>query len=284
MGANKSATIVPGHGTLFVADFDAELPDDPLEAFTLTGAEPDGWTNVGHTSKGNQPAFAKEGGDATVLDTWLADNVDVVYAAEQWSLGVNALQVDQTGLDLGFGGFFDTDGGYVVPASNPGLEKQTFLLATDGTGDLGFWMPNTSTKLGDAPSMDASNFFEIPLSSKILSADESLLPANENGTPGIMKIFKTGLAAALPKIKALKNVSGAVITTAPTGTQVVIEGSGFDTVTGAAGVKFGATNAASYYVVSATKIIAQVAGSAGSAPVKVHNPTGDSSVAAFTIS
>jgi len=284
MGADKSKTIVPGHGTLFVADRDATFPENPLEAFTLTGTEPDGWTNLGHTSKGNQPAFSKEGGDATVLDTWLADGVDVVYASEQWALAIAALQVEQLSLDLAFGGFMDTDGGYVVPSSNPGLEKQSFLYATDGTGSLGFWMENTSSKVGDAPSIDAASFLELPISQKILSADTEKIPANGDGIPGIMKIYKSGLAILVPKITTLKSAAGTVIASGAAGSLVHIFGTGFATVTGAAGVKFGSTNADSYIVVGDTEIIAVVPTGSGSNPITVTNITGTSATKAFSIS
>lgn len=264
MGANKSATIVPGHGTLFVADANTDMPAGGLDAFALTGAAPAGWINLGHTSKANTAAFSKEGGEKTVLDTWLADNVDVVYSATQWGLGFNSLQVDEDNLNLAFGGFFDADGGYVVPSSNPGQEKAIFLLATDGTGKLGFYIPNTSVAVGDAPSIDTSTFLEIPLSASILTADEDQIPANGDGTPGIMKIYKTGLVQATPTVSAATPPNAAV-------TQLVaITGTGFTGVTGPTGVKFGATNATSYVVIDDTHINAVVpAGSAGSAPITV---------------
>lgn len=64
---------------------------------------------------------------------------------------------------------------------------------------------------------------------------------------------------------------------------VTITGTGFGSVTGAAGVKFGSANAADYEVVSGTKIVASLpAGSAGSAPVTVTSPSGASTPAAYT--
>jgi hypothetical protein len=61
------------------------------------------------------------------------------------------------------------------------------------------------------------------------------------------------------------------------GTLVTITGSGFAAVTGAASVKFGATNATSYVVVSDTKIVAVApAGSAGEVDIVVTNGTGPS--------
>lgn len=264
MGANKTAMIVPGHGTLFVADVNTPMPAGGFADFALTGEAPDDWINIGHTSKANTAAFSKEGGDKTVLDTWLEDNADVIYASTQWGLGFNSLQLDEDNLNLAFGGFFDTDGGYVIPSGNAGSDKALFLLATDGTGKLGFYIPNTSVAIGDAPSIDTSTFFELPISAQILTADEAVIPAAPDGRPGIIKLYKTGLVQATPTISSVLPAGAAA-------TQLVqIIGTGFTGVTGGTGVKFGATNATSYTVIDDTHITAILpAGSAGSAPVTV---------------
>lgn len=280
MGANKSATIVPGHGTVFVAEVNTAMPAGGLDDFALTGDAPAGWTNLGHTSKANTASFTKTGGEATVLDTWLADAVDTVYSATSWALGVNALQFDEDNLNLAFGGYIDEDGGYVVPSSNPGQEKAVFLLATDGTGKLGFYIPNTSVAIGDAPSVDAANFMEMPLSINILTADEEVIAANDDGTPGIMKIYKTGLVPAVPSITSLSQASGAE------DTLIEITGKDFTGATGAGGVKFGAINAGvgNYLVVTDKKITVKVPAGSGSQPISVTTPAGTSATKPFTIS
>lgn len=276
MAADTTAIFVPGHGTVFVADQSATFPANPLTAFTLTGAPPSGWTNIGHTSKDNTAAFNKDGGDKTTLDTWLGDAVRTIYAATAWSLTIAALQLDQLGLGLAFNGATDTDGGYIVPGSNNGLTKQVYLLATDGVAALGFWIQNGSVLLGDAPSIDPAAFFELPLAISINAADTSKIPAVA-GVPGIMKVYKTGLVTALPV------VSSALPTAQPVGTLVTITGSGF---TGATAVKFAAVNvAAGNWSVNADGTIINAvmpAGSAGSAPVTVVTPAGTSNALAYT--
>lgn len=280
MGADKSATIVPGHGTLFVADKNTAMPAGGMSDFSLTGSAPAGWVNIGHTSKDNLPAFTKDGGDKTVLDTWLADGVEVVYASTQWSLGFNPLQVDELGLDLAFGGSFDDDGGYIVPSSQAGEEKALFLYSTDGTGELGFYIPDTSVAIGDAPSFDPAKFFELPLVASILAADDDVIPVAANGLPGIMKIYKTGLTPLPPVIDSVSPTTGAA------GTEVEIFGSGFTGMTGAGAVKFGATNAGvgKWTFIDDEHATAIVVGSAGSAPITVTTPNGTSATKAFTIS
>jgi len=87
---------------------------------------------------------------------------------------------------------------------------------------------------------------------------------------------------------ATSGATPALVSALPSGAaasaQITITGSGFTGVTGAAGVKVGATNATSYVVVSGTKIVAVVpAGTAGSAPITVTHPTnGASAPLAYT--
>jgi hypothetical protein len=270
MTINSNALIVPGHGTLFTADVNTPIPENPLEAFTLTGPPPAGWENLGHTSKDTPPAFGREGGEATKLDTYLVDGVTTIYSAVDWALVFSSLQVDGDSLDLAFGGGFDTDGGYIIPGGVTAIEKALVLLATDGTGALIFYMPNNSVALESAPALDAAGYFALPISASIQAADESVIPAI-GGKPGIIKVYKTGMVNTVPRI-----ASSSPATTAAAGSLVTISGSGFALVTGAAGVKFGGTNAA-YNVVDDNTIVAVMpAGAAGSAVILVTNPTGPS--------
>jgi hypothetical protein len=273
MSVDKTKTIVPGHGTFFTADQSATFPSNPLNAFTLTGTPPDGWTNLGHTSKDNTAAFKRDGGDKNSLDSWLQDGVVVTYDAVNWSLQVNSLQLDQPNLDLAFNGETDTDGGYIVPSSSTGQDKQAFLLATDGTGSLGFWMPSTNVTLGDDPSIDPTKFFELPLGVSILAADPEKLVLSD-GRAALMKIFKTGNVPSVPVVTAA-TPSGAV-----EDAQVLIVGTAFS---GATAVKFGATAATAFTVVDDSHIVASVpAGSAGPANITVTTPAGTSPAFAYT--
>lgn len=273
MSTDASALIVPGHGTLFTADGTAELPSDPKSAFTLTGSVPDGWDRIGHTSKQNLPAFSRDGGEASKLDTWLVDGVRTIYSATNWGLGFASVQIDRASLDMAFGGDFDDDGGYIVPGANTGIQKQLYLLAADGTGTLGFYMPSTSIALGDVPSFDVENFLELPLSASI-QGDSDKIPS-VNGVPGIMKIYKSGLVQLVTPAVTAAAPSGAAA-----GATVTVTGTGF---LGASAVRFGSANAASFSVLSDTQLTAVVpAGAAGSAAIKVINAVGESNSLAYT--
>ena len=263
---DRKKLVIPGYGTLFTADRSATFPINPLAAFALSGSIPVGWERLGHTSKANTAAFGREGGEAESLGTWLEDNVDTIYSSVAWTLGINALQIDKPTLDLAFGGFLDADGGYVIPSMNNGLEKQFFLLMQDNTGKLGFWSENSSITGGDAPSIDTANFFEMPLTASIRSADSAKIPATEDGRAGIMKLYKTGLG--LPVVDSTDPA-----TPAAAGATVKLIGHNFTLATG---VKFGGA-VAQFSVKSDTRIDAVVpAGSAGTANITVTNDSGTS--------
>ncbi|MBL7992804.1 MAG: IPT/TIG domain-containing protein [Candidatus Kapabacteria bacterium] len=88
-----------------------------------------------------------------------------------------------------------------------------------------------------------------------------------NGTmDGVLTLYTHGGTVITPAVSilALPTITSFTPTTGPTGTVVIITGTGFTGVSGAASVRFGATNAASYTVNSNTQITATVAaGSTG---------------------
>lgn len=88
---------------------------------------------------------------------------------------------------------------------------------------------------------------------------------------GIRRGIVNPVAAA-----TVPNAASVLPTTGPAGTTVVITGTNFVGVTGAAGVKFGATNAALYNVDSSTQITAVVptGGAAGAQNILVTNGAG----------
>lgn len=198
MSVDKTKLVIPGHGTVFKAPKGTKPPTDPMTAFSLTAenvASASGgakWINLGHTSKQNTIAFTKEGGDKESLDSFLADGVRTSTSSTQWGVNVAALQIDPTTLDLAFQGAFDPDtGGYTVAGSSS-TEVALFLFFQDTTGSLGFWIPNVDTSIGDAPSVDTANFFELPLAGSILSADANVIPP-VRGRAGIYQIFSSAL-------------------------------------------------------------------------------------------
>lgn len=202
MSVDATKLVIPGHGTIFTAPANTKPPTSALTAFSLTAdtvanneTTPVNWANLGHTSKQNTIAFTKDGGDRETLDTFLADSVRVTTASTQWGFTANALQFDADTLDLAFNGDFDEGtGGYTVATPAP-VSMAVFLFFQDVTAKLGFWIPNVEITLGDAPSVDAANFFELPLSGAIQTVANTVIPAVD-GRAGLFQIFKDGLTAS----------------------------------------------------------------------------------------
>jgi len=193
VSVDATKLVIPGHGTVFTAPSNTVPPTNPLSAFTLMN-EPSGWTNLGHTSKANTIAFTKEGGEKETIDTFLMDAVRTTISGVSWGVNVPALQFDEATLRLAFNGEFNPEtGGYIVATAAP-VEVAMFLLFQDTTGKLGFWLPNTVVSLGDAPTVDTTQFFELPLSATIQSAADDVIPSID-GRAGIFEIYKTGLTA-----------------------------------------------------------------------------------------
>lgn len=175
MSFNSGATTIPGKGTVLVADPDTEvqfdyLTIDPTADLTTIAA---GWEALGHTSRENNVALSKEGGDVTTNGSWWEEILRSVRAGTSWTVTVNSIQIDAQTLGLAFGGgTLDTvkgtyDVGEIVPQN-----KALFILIVDNGGNrMGLYIPNTSVSIGDAPEFAIDAYFEIQLSASIMASE-----------------------------------------------------------------------------------------------------------------
>lgn len=169
MALDNGATIIPGRGTVFVdmtgtaASFDYKTVN-PRDPSTFPG-----WDCLGHTSRENTVALAKDGGDAEQKGSWWDAALRSVSEASAWSWTVNSLQVDRLTMGLAFPGGVIRDGAFWVPGAESEVDIRAFILCVDSTARLGIELPNTSMKIGDAPEISTEDFFEIQLLGQILS-------------------------------------------------------------------------------------------------------------------
>lgn len=171
MALDANATILPGRGAVFLAPVDTTAFN--LDSLDIHDASTYGtWTPLGHTSRENTVAFAKDGGEATQRGSWEDEALRATYSTVQWSLTVNALQVDNSVLSLAFGGgtYDSVTKKFSVPGTSAAQSRAMFVVLMDGTKRAGFYLPNTEITLGDAPEIDVENFFEIQLSAQILNS------------------------------------------------------------------------------------------------------------------
>lgn len=168
---NSGNVIIPGRGAIFVAPVGTAFPNYK----TLTPqnvATP--WRCIGHTSVENNVALSKDGGDATTYDSWWEVAIESTYAATQWSVTANALEMTKENFDLAFNGaqeITSTTGGYKVPSDIQASQLSVFILAVQGTKRMALGLYKVSLTLGDAPEFDREALFELPLSGTILGVD-----------------------------------------------------------------------------------------------------------------
>jgi hypothetical protein len=167
---DPSKLILPGNGTVLQAPAGTEPFD--LDAFDLNDPLTfEGWELFGHTSRENLPAFSKEGGEVSQKGTWEQSGVRAVNGeAETYTLAINALEVTQDTLELAFGGgVYDATRRRYAVKEIQAQERALFLVMLDGTRRAGIDMKNTSIKVGDLPSIDVENFFEVQLLAQVLT-------------------------------------------------------------------------------------------------------------------
>lgn len=170
---NANATILPGRGTVFIA----EEPDAPvLDYKTVDPRDPSTYTGyicLGHTSRENTVALSKEGGEATQHGSWWEAAIRESREPTQWGWTVNSLQVDRNTMGMAFPEGVVEGGAFWVPGVDSTKERTALILCVDGTGRMGIHLPNTPVGIGDAPEIAVDAFFEIQLSGSILSSPET---------------------------------------------------------------------------------------------------------------
>lgn len=176
MGFNAGATLIPGKGTVLVADPDSPVPTDymtfnPGPGGNLLTAAPD-WDVIGHCSRENTVALSKDGGDATQIGSWWDEALRSNYAPTNWSATVNSIQIDALTLGLAFGGgeLDSVAGSYAVGDIVPQAKALYILVMDSNLNRMGFYIPNTTVSIGDAPEFAVDAFFEIQLSAAMLNS------------------------------------------------------------------------------------------------------------------
>lgn len=177
MALNAAQTILPGRGLVFYGAPNLAPPNkatiNPATPSTYTG-----WTCMGHTSRDNAVALTKEGGETTVRGSWWDDALRSTTSPVVLGSTINSLQVDKETLDVAFPGGRVIGGGYAVGSVGT-IEKAVYILMVDGSSRAGIYAPRQALTLGDAPSIDVENFFEIQIGGPWLSATAAVVKGSD---------------------------------------------------------------------------------------------------------
>lgn len=190
MALTDGAVVLPGRGYIFTHDTPGQASpvadQAALDALDLDAATiATSWNNMGHTSRENAVALAKDGTDPETKGTWQKPNLRQTTGTTTWSLGIPALQIDNATLALyfGTGDITDADVFHVLPNASP-QEKALFLVLVDGDTRAAIYIPKASISSDDAPEFDPENFVEFSLKAVI---------EDHSGAAGLMSWYAAGL-------------------------------------------------------------------------------------------
>ena len=171
------SVVDPGFTVAFIGKLHGqELTLTATGATATVVSAPNGWTNIGHTSRGDLPEFGFDGGDTEVRGTWQNENLrEVVTKPISDYLNIFLQQWDIDSLTLYYGkdsakqtGVFGVKGGTPAP-----VEKALFIIIVDGETKIGFYAPKASIKRDDSISLATDEFASLPIRATFLKYGSS---------------------------------------------------------------------------------------------------------------
>ena len=130
-----------------------------------------GWTNVGHTSRGDLPEFGFDGGDKEVKGTWQNESLrEVVTDAIVDYLTLMLHQFDTESFELYYGeNASATPGVFAVAGGSPApVEKALLVVIVDGDRRVAFYSPKASIRRDDSISLAVDEFAALPVRATFL--------------------------------------------------------------------------------------------------------------------
>lgn len=132
---------------------------------------PNGFTNIGHTSRDDLPEFGFDGGDTEVRGTWQNESLrEVVTKPIADYLTIFLAEFDTESFELYYGrnasktpGVFGVAGGTQVP-----VEVALFIIIVDGDTKIGFYAPKASVRRDDSIQLAVDEFATLPVRATFL--------------------------------------------------------------------------------------------------------------------
>lgn len=158
-------------GTAFAVTGTATGSGTPTVTVTQV-ASPNGWVNVGHTSRDDLPEFGFDGGKKQMRGTWQRKRLREVEAADpvEDSLKFTLEQWDKQSLELYFGeDAADTPGVFGVDGNFTPVEKSVFVVLVDGDARVGFYASKAEITRDASIKMPLDNFAGLPVKATFLN-------------------------------------------------------------------------------------------------------------------
>lgn len=135
-------------------------------------ATPNGWINVGHTSRDDLPEFGFDGGKKQMRGTWQRKRLREVESGDpaEDSLKFTLEQFDRNSLELYFGeDAADTNGVFGVSGDFEPVEKSVLVILVDGEARVGFYASKTEISRDASIKLPLDNFAGLPVKATFLN-------------------------------------------------------------------------------------------------------------------
>lgn len=135
-------------------------------------ATPNGWLNVGHTSREDLPEFGFDGGKNKMIGTWQRKQLREVESADpiEDSLKFALEQWDSAALRLYFGeNAADTPGVFGVDGQFLAVENAVFVVLIDGDARVGFYASRAQIQRDSSIKVPLDNFASLPVKAVFLN-------------------------------------------------------------------------------------------------------------------
>lgn len=237
------------------------------------------WTPTG--SDGKLGYYSEDGftlspqpGDETTIAAHNGDDVISETAPGFWTVAFSGLEANETNAEAYFDVEVAPDGSVTVTTAAANTRYDIVLVGLDQKDRIILvHLPNVQINAREDITFNRTTLLAYGMTFRTFVGPAS--------APYHFRAW--GVTPDDAVTPAAPTIVSATPTAAAAGSLVTIVGTGFTGVTGAASVKFGATNAAAYTVHNDTLLVASVpAGSAGAANITVTNATGTSTAFPYT--
>lgn len=145
-------------------------------ATAAVASAPNGWSNIGHTSREDLPEFGFDGGDTEVRGTWQNESLREVVTdpiADYLTMALHQFDVETFELYYGKDaakqpGVFGVSGSTPTP-----VEKALFIIIVDGDVKVGFYSPKASLRRDDSIQLAVDEFAALPVRATFLKHGSS---------------------------------------------------------------------------------------------------------------
>lgn len=237
------------------------------------------WTPGG--SAGKLGYYSEDGftlspqpGDETTIAAHNGDDVISEQAPGHWTIAFSGLEANETNAEAYFDVEVAGDGSVTVTTAAANTRYDLVIVGLDQRDQV---------ILVHLPNVQINAREDLVFNRTTLLAYGMTFRTFKGGANAPYHFKAWGVTPATAITPAAPTLTSATPSAVAAGGLVTITGRGFNGATGAAAVKFGATNAAAYTVHNDTLIVASVpAGSAGAANITVTNVTGTSTALPYT--